>query len=128
MTDGRPGAKAVRDAETDTEIADFLEGFNEPTWRGERINGVGVATGRASTAGVGCTREPRSVLRRGFLCREVLPGRETIAPGNSSLGLTLSRHEDQWGPGGNVVIKPRVVWGPAARRPVDQELNPPFPG
>ena len=47
-------AKAMKEAEIEAEIEDFLEGFNQPTYRGMRINGVRVATCRASTAGVGC--------------------------------------------------------------------------
>jgi hypothetical protein len=34
----------MNDAETDAEIEDFLEGFNQPTYRGMRVNGVRVAT------------------------------------------------------------------------------------
>jgi hypothetical protein len=34
----------MNDAETDAEIEDFLEGFNQPTYRGMRINGQRVAT------------------------------------------------------------------------------------
>ena len=35
-------AKAMRDAEMEAEIEDFLEGFNQPTYRGIRVNGVRV--------------------------------------------------------------------------------------
>jgi hypothetical protein len=34
----------MNDAEMDAEIEDFLEGFNLPTHRGMRINGVQVQT------------------------------------------------------------------------------------
>jgi hypothetical protein len=37
-------AKAMRDEEMNAEIEDFLEGFNQPTYRGMRVNGVRVAT------------------------------------------------------------------------------------
>jgi hypothetical protein len=37
-------AKAMRDDEMAAEIEDFLEGFNQPTYRGMRVNGVRVAT------------------------------------------------------------------------------------
>jgi hypothetical protein len=37
-------AKAMRDEEMLAEIEDFIEGFNQPTYRGMRINGVRVAT------------------------------------------------------------------------------------
>jgi len=36
--------EAIRDAELEPEIEDFLEGFNQPTYRGMRVNGVRVAT------------------------------------------------------------------------------------
>jgi hypothetical protein len=37
-------AQAMRDEEMLAEIEDFLEGFNQPTYRGMRTNGVRVAT------------------------------------------------------------------------------------
>jgi hypothetical protein len=37
-------AKAMRDEEMNAEIEDFLEGFNQPTYRGMRIDGVRVHT------------------------------------------------------------------------------------
>jgi hypothetical protein len=37
-------AKAMEDAEIEAEIEDFLEGFNQPAYRGMRVNGVQVAT------------------------------------------------------------------------------------
>jgi hypothetical protein len=40
MMDVDQSAKAMKDAE----IEDFLEGFNQPTYRGMRINGVRVQT------------------------------------------------------------------------------------
>ena len=40
MMDVDQAAKAMRDAE----IEDFIEGFNQPTYRGMRINGVQVQT------------------------------------------------------------------------------------
>jgi hypothetical protein len=39
MMDVKQVAKAIRDAEMGAEIEDLLEGFNQPTWRGLRING-----------------------------------------------------------------------------------------
>jgi hypothetical protein len=42
MTDVDQAAKAMRDDETLAEIEDFIEGFNPPTYRGMRINGVSV--------------------------------------------------------------------------------------
>jgi hypothetical protein len=42
MMDVDQSGKAMRDAEMEVEIEDFLEGFNQPTCRGMRINGVRV--------------------------------------------------------------------------------------
>jgi hypothetical protein len=44
MTDVDQAAKAMRDEEMLAEIEDFIEGFNQPTFRGMRINGQRVAT------------------------------------------------------------------------------------
>jgi len=44
MMDVDQAAKAMRDEEMLAEIEDFIEGFNQPTYRGMRINGVRVAT------------------------------------------------------------------------------------
>jgi len=44
MMDVDQAAKAMRDEEMAAEIEDFLEGFNQPTYRGMRVNGVRVAT------------------------------------------------------------------------------------
>jgi len=44
MMDVDQAAKALKDAEIEAEIEDFIEGFNQPTWRGMRINGVRVHT------------------------------------------------------------------------------------
>jgi hypothetical protein len=44
MMDVDQAAKAVREEEMNAEIEDFIEGFNQPTYRGMRINGVRVAT------------------------------------------------------------------------------------
>jgi hypothetical protein len=53
MMDIDQAAKAMRDEEMLAEIEDFLEGFNQPTHRGMRINWVRVATWSSQTAGVG---------------------------------------------------------------------------
>jgi hypothetical protein len=37
-------AKAMKDAEIEEEIEDFLEGFNQPTYRGMRVDAVRVGT------------------------------------------------------------------------------------
>jgi hypothetical protein len=44
MMDVDQAAKAMREEEINAEIEDFLEGFNQPTYRGMRVNGVRVAT------------------------------------------------------------------------------------
>jgi hypothetical protein len=44
MMDIDRAAKAMRDEEMLAEIEDFIEGFNQPTFRGMRTNGVRVAT------------------------------------------------------------------------------------
>ena len=44
MMDVDQSAKAMKDAEMEAEIEDFIEGFNQPTYRGMRVNGVRVAT------------------------------------------------------------------------------------
>jgi hypothetical protein len=40
MMDIDQAAQAMRDEEMLQEIEDFIEGFNQPTYRGMRINGV----------------------------------------------------------------------------------------
>jgi hypothetical protein len=49
-------AKAMRDEEMLAEIEDFLEGFNQPTYRGMRINGQRVATWSSQHGWSGDTR------------------------------------------------------------------------
>ena len=44
MLDIDQAAKAMRDEEMLAKIEDFLEGFNRPTYRGRRVNGVRVHT------------------------------------------------------------------------------------
>jgi hypothetical protein len=44
MMDVDQAAQAMRDEEMAQEIEDFLGGFNQPTFRGKRVNGVRVAT------------------------------------------------------------------------------------
>jgi hypothetical protein len=53
MMDVDQAAKAMRDAEIEAEIDDFLEGFKQPTWRGMRVMESGCRSGRAGTAGAG---------------------------------------------------------------------------
>jgi hypothetical protein len=45
----------MRDEEMLAEIEEFIEGFNQPTYRGMRINGQGSLRGRPSTGGAGCS-------------------------------------------------------------------------
>ena len=40
MMDVNQAAEAMRDAEMGAEIEDFIEGFNQPTYRGMRVNGL----------------------------------------------------------------------------------------
>jgi hypothetical protein len=40
MMDIDQAAQAIRDEGRLAEIEDFLEGFNQPTYRGVRVNGV----------------------------------------------------------------------------------------
>jgi hypothetical protein len=62
MMDVDQVAKAMKDAEIEAEIEDFLEGFKQPTYRGMRVVRIRVATwGRARSAGAGC-RGPRGGL------------------------------------------------------------------
>ena len=44
MMDVDQAAKDMRDEEMQQEIEDFIEGFNQPTCRGMRVNGQRVAT------------------------------------------------------------------------------------
>jgi hypothetical protein len=44
MMDVDQAAQAMKEAEMEAEIEDFLEGFNQATHRGIRINGQRVAT------------------------------------------------------------------------------------
>jgi hypothetical protein len=44
MMDVDQAAKAMKEAEIEAEIEDFLEGFNQPTYRGMRVNGQRIAT------------------------------------------------------------------------------------
>jgi len=45
MMDIDQAAKAMREEEMMVEIKDFIEGLNQPTYRGMRVNGVRVLTG-----------------------------------------------------------------------------------
>jgi hypothetical protein len=51
---------AMRDAEMEAETEDFLEGFNQPTYRGMRVNGRGSLPGPPSTGGPGTAGLRRS--------------------------------------------------------------------
>jgi hypothetical protein len=48
--------KAMPDEEMQAEIEGFLEGFNQPTYRGMRVNGVRVATWSSRDGWSGATR------------------------------------------------------------------------
>jgi len=49
MMDVDQAARAMKDAEIEAEIEDFLEGFKQPTWRGMRINGERVPVWSSQT-------------------------------------------------------------------------------
>jgi hypothetical protein len=64
MMDVDQAAKSMRDEELQAEIEDFIEGFNQPTYRGMRVNGVRVATWSPSRDGwSGDTRPDAEWLR-----------------------------------------------------------------
>jgi hypothetical protein len=44
----------MKEAEIEAAIEDLLEGFNQPTYRGMRVNGVRVLSGAASEARADC--------------------------------------------------------------------------
>jgi hypothetical protein len=46
----------MREEQTLAEIEDFIEGFNQPTYRGMRVNGVRVATGSSQHGWSGDSR------------------------------------------------------------------------
>jgi len=54
MMDVDQAAKAMRDEEILAEIEDFIEGFNQPTYRGMRVKGSGWPRGQTSTGGADC--------------------------------------------------------------------------
>ena len=53
MMDVDQAAKAMRDEEMNAEIEDFIEGFNQPTYRGMRVNGVRSLPGPQGMGGLG---------------------------------------------------------------------------
>jgi hypothetical protein len=52
----------MRDEEMLAEIEDFLEGFNQPTYRGMRVNGVRVPTCSSQHGWSGDSRPPAEWL------------------------------------------------------------------
>jgi hypothetical protein len=56
MMDCRPVGQGHEGPEMEAEIEDFLEGFNQPTYRGMRVNGVRVATCSSSHGWSGDSR------------------------------------------------------------------------
>jgi hypothetical protein len=56
MMDVDQADKAMRDEEINAEIEDFLEGFNQPTYRGMRVNGQRVAAWSSRDGWSGDTR------------------------------------------------------------------------
>jgi hypothetical protein len=55
----------MREEEINAEIEDFLEGFNQPTYRGMRINASGSLPGHPSTGGQGIAGPMRSGYNKG---------------------------------------------------------------
>ena len=53
MMDVDQAAKAMRDEEMLAEIEDFIEGFNQPTYRGMRVNRVRVAAWSSQHGSIG---------------------------------------------------------------------------
>jgi hypothetical protein len=56
MMDVDQAAKAMRDEEMLAEIEDFLEGFNQPTYCGMRVNGQRIVTWSSQRGWSGATR------------------------------------------------------------------------
>jgi hypothetical protein len=55
MMDVDQAAKAMKDAEIDDEIADFIESFNQPTGAACGLMGNACPSGPVNTAGAGCS-------------------------------------------------------------------------
>jgi hypothetical protein len=64
MMDVDQAAKAMQDEEMLAEIEDFIEGFNQPTYRGMRINGQRVATWSSRDGGPAIASPRRSGSNR----------------------------------------------------------------
>jgi hypothetical protein len=63
MMDVDQAAQAMRDEEMLAEIEDFIEGFNQPTYRGMRVNGQRVATWSSRHGWSGDSRPDAEWLR-----------------------------------------------------------------
>jgi hypothetical protein len=63
MTDIDQATKAMREEEMLAEIEDFIEGFNQPTYRGMRINSRRVATWSSQHGWSGDTRPEAAWLQ-----------------------------------------------------------------
>jgi hypothetical protein len=70
MMDVDQAAKAMRDEEMQAEIEDFLEGFNQPTYRGMRVNGVRLGTRSSSDGWSGDSRPEAEFWRPQHVERE----------------------------------------------------------
>lgn len=62
MMDVNQAAQAIKKAEMQAQIDDFLEGYNQPTYRGLRVNEVRVATWSSQCGGQG----RQAGCKRGF--------------------------------------------------------------
>ena len=76
----------MREEQTLAEIEDFLEGFNQPTYRGMRINGVRVATWSSQhvwgpgTVGRMRSGSNRSLSRSSYLRPRMTASKPMITP------------------------------------------------
>jgi hypothetical protein len=70
MMDIVQAAQAMRDEEMLAEIEDFIEGFNQPTYRGMRINGQRVATWSSKDGWSGDTRPDAEWIQRRLVSKD----------------------------------------------------------
>jgi hypothetical protein len=86
MMDVDQAAKAMPDEEMQQEIEDFIEGFNQPTYRGMWINRQRVATCHPSTGGQGIA----GLMRIGFNNATIAEDGSLLG-GSSEIGRSLQR-------------------------------------
>jgi hypothetical protein len=86
MMDIDQAAKAMRDEEMLAEIEDFIEGFNQPTYRGMRVNGVRVATWSSRHGLSGDSRPEAEWLHDGL---------QGCGPGTLRPGVRQAQHKEE---------------------------------